>query len=526
MPYRSLVASILWTLLLASAAHAQAPAAGNTLQSSESTAGVPTFRTESRQVIVEAEVWEKNGGKTGKEDRSTDAAGLRGYQKGDLKSLPPPARGLAAADFHVFDNGTEQRINFFREEDFPTIDITKQWDFFPTANGIWGYSTSYAISATEPATATYFLGYVPSRLRPGECHTIQVDAEDRETVWLNRPKYCAPDANNTASKKEARLRSRMEQLLSSDARESAKAHIQASVFWSSGVLALAAETPPSPSATAQPANEFTYIAEVHDSKAPASVHIAVAFNLFPLMWNCPENGGEIHILGVAYRVRSQAAGQFEGAFTCQHWKNPVISQFLRTPLLSVPSRFDTQIDLSPGDYDLRVVVSDGTKFGQSKVPLHVEPLDPQRITISDVTVCDFLRNASWILRDTASVSPFPLNPAPLVSKNVQFFPAIDGRVRPLAPVSLYFEIYKSSLDTDGTAIYYNARVTDLKTGTLVMNTGPISAAKWVVPGNAVIPIGLNLDTKKLLKGSYRFEVQASDSAGRQSERRSTVFSIE
>jgi hypothetical protein len=493
-------------------------------QTDESSSEIPLFHAQSRQVIVEAEVWEKNSQEAGKKKRSAET-GQPGYQKGDVRMLPPPARGLAAADLHVFDNGTAQEINFFREEDFPTVDTTNQWVFYPTVSGTWGESPSDALSGVDPATATYLIGYIPPPLNPGECHTIRVVADSRDVVWLNRSQYCAPDASDTATKNEAKLRSRMEHLLSSEVRESAKVHIQASVFWSSGVLALTGETQKTSTNTEQPTNAFTYVVEVHDSKAPARVHISTSFDLFPFAWNCRENEGkELHVLGAIYDIRGEVAGQFADRYTCRTvWEN--LSQFIPGLLAGVPSRFDTEIELRPGNYEARVVVTDGTKFGQSKFPLRIDPLDPQRIGISDVTVCDFLRDASWILRDAASVSPFPVNPAPLASKNVQFFPATDNRVRHQTPLSLYFEIYKSSLDSGGTALYYDVRVTDVKTGVVVMNTGPMSAAKWVIPGNLVVPIGLNLDIKKLPIGSYELEVQASDAAGRHSEWRGAKFNI-
>jgi hypothetical protein len=492
-------------------------------QTDESTTEIPMFHAQSRQVIVEAEVWEKNNGKNRTGHISGDSKALRGYQQGDSRMFPPPARGLTAAIFHVFDNGTAQAINYFREEDFATVDITNQWVFFPTVSGTWGYSTSHALSGFDPATATYLIGYIPPPLKPGECHTIRVVADNQDVVWLNRPQYCAADASD--AKKEVELRSRMERVLNSEDHQSDKVHIQASVFWASGVLALAGEAQQPTNTTAQPANAFTYVVEVHDSKAPAGVHISTSFNLFPWAWNCREDERkELHILGAIHDMHGQIAGQFADRYTCRIWKS--VSQFIPDGLAAVPSRFDTDLDLRPGDYEVRVVVSDGIKFGQSKFPLHIEPLDPQRIGISDVAVCDFLRDASWILRDAASVSPFPINPAPLVSKDVQFFPATDNRVRHQTPLSFYFEIYKSSLDGDETVLYYNVRVIDLKTEVLVMNTGPMSAAKWVIPGNTVIPIGLNLDIKKLPTGSYELEVQASDAAGRESEWRGAKFNIQ
>ncbi|MGB9254920.1 MAG: hypothetical protein WCC25_08815, partial [Candidatus Korobacteraceae bacterium] len=60
----------------------------------------------------------------------------------------------------------------------------------------------------------------------------------------------------------------------------------------------------------------------------------------------------------------------------------------------------------------------------------------------------------------------------------------------------------------------------------VMNTGPVSTADWFVPGNPVIPIGLKVATEKLHKGSYRLEIQATDSVGRQTEWRQANFTIQ
>ncbi len=95
-----------------------------------------------------------------------------------------------------------------------------------------------------------------------------------------------------------------------------------------------------------------------------------------------------------------------------------------------------------------------------------------------------------------------------------------------APLYLYFEVYQPTSETQATAVFYHLRITNLKTGSLVMNTGPVSAADWIVSGSPVIPIGLKVATEKLHKGSYRLEIQATDSVGRQSDWREAKFSVE
>lgn len=128
-------------------------------------------------------------------------------------------------------------------------------------------------------------------------------------------------------------------------------------------------------------------------------------------------------------------------------------------------------------------------------------------------------------REVASVYPAPIIPTPLVSKGVQFFPSTDNRVPRQAPVSFYFEIYEPLLETQTTAVSFSVKITNLKSNSLAMDTGPLSAAEWVVPGNAVIPIGLKLNIKKLKRGSHRLEIQASNSEGRVSEWRQATFEI-
>ena len=55
--------------------------------------------------------------------------------------------------------------------------------------------------------------------------------------------------------------------------------VQAFTFWSSGVLGLTTKSAAGETVTT-PANDFTYVVEVHDSKAPATVQISVGFD-FP-----------------------------------------------------------------------------------------------------------------------------------------------------------------------------------------------------------------------------------------------------
>jgi len=510
----------------------QAPIANGQSQADKGAGEIPTFYSHARQVLVTVAVWRhaaRNAAWVPKEVLKRYPVVANSF------AMPPVARGLSAKDFHIFDNGAEQKINYLEESDFSWRDVNKQWVFYPHIRGTWGDYISVDLGLAAP-TATYTIGYIPPPSQSGDCHTIRVVAGDNEVV-LNRTRYCNSDEGDTATVEGGKLAAQMETFAKSAKRGPIKVSSRPFVFWSSRVLSLMrdnAET--SVPASASAAANYTYVVEVHDSKVPATVQIATEYELETKQWDypCPRDHPAIYVLGVVYQANGEVAAQFGDSYPCRSDHNSFLIDYgydppvgsLATEWERVPSRFNTQVELHPGDYDVHVVVSDGHRFGQARMPLRVEPLDGQALTISDLAVNGILRDASWLLRNAATVSPAPLVPSPLVSKHAQFIPVPGARLQKKSSLPLYFEIYEPLLADRGAEISFRMKITDLKDGTVVMNAGPTSAAECVIPGNVVIPIALKLDTDKLQSGSYKIEVQASDSAGRTTEWRMAKFEIQ
>ena len=270
--------------------------------------------------------------------------------------------------------------------------------------------------------------------------------------------------------------------------------------------------------------EFKYVVQAHGANVPARIEIATAFSSPKIKREYRKDGWylSLYVLGMVYTGEGELVQQFGDSFdelplvgastcNCEHW--------------AIPRLQLTQIDLSPGEYELRVVVSDGkANFGMARVPLRVEPFGADRLSMSDVALTDIFRDASEMLRDIALNYPAKLVPTPLVSKDLQYFPA-DTRFNSTTPVAAYFEVYEPLLKKQDTAVYFEMKVTDLKSGEVKASTKPMSAAEWVQPGNPVVPIAAELVLAQLDKGSYRLEVRASDSAGRQTEWRRTDFTV-
>ncbi len=523
-----LVASSLSTgQVQAPKATAQAvPAAGDERSQPDTGTGeIPTFYSHARQVLVTASVW--------KHEARTSAWIPNEVYKRDPKAAevfatPPEARGLSANDFRIFDNGAEQKINYLQEADFSGMDVTRTWSYHPDIRGTWGYSFFQADVGLRPPVATYIIGYIPPPSQGGDCHTIRVVAGDND-VLLNRTGYCNTDGGNAATDEGSKLAAQMEKLAKSTSHGSLKVTSRAFVFWSSGVLSLIKDSPGIGVGMASPAHaaNLTYVVVVHDSRAPATVQIATEYELWRKVWDapCPSDNPAIQVLGVVYKANGEVAARFRDSYPCRMPPAYLALGGHGQRGFGIPGRFYTQLDLRPGDYDVHVVVADGQRIGQAQMPLRVNPIDDQAFTISDIALNGILRDASLLLQEAAFVSPAPLLPTPLVSKQLQFIPAPDAKVQKGSSSSLYFEIYEPLLADRSAEVHFRIKITDLKTGSLVVNTEPTSGAQYVIPGNEVIPIALRVDTAKLRSGSYEIAIQASDSTGRESEWRTAKFEI-
>ena len=333
-------------------------------QTPNSTPGIPTFYAHARQVIIEADVWDK-ALKKGEHPWIVDGT-LDTAAKGELRQLPPAARGLTAKDFHVFDHGAEESINYLKEADFPAVNTTNQWYFVPTVVGTWGVFQPYR--SFYPPSAKYLIGYVPRAIQPGGCRNVKVVVNDRITE-PNRSEYCYSPQNDIDKIAGPKLGEKMRDFVSSPARGSFRMSVLAFTFWSSGVLGLTTEGPGGGTAIT-PGHDFTYVVEVHDSKAPATVQISVGFDFPDGIWYLPcRERDAIYVLGIVKKTNGQPAGQFADTYSCLGALKlyPGSQKFSSGAL--VPSRFDTQLNLAPADYTLSVVVSDGHHFGRAQMPL-------------------------------------------------------------------------------------------------------------------------------------------------------------
>jgi len=199
----------------------------------------------------------------------------------------------------------------------------------------------------------------------------------------------------------------------------------------------------------------------------------------------------------------------------------------------VLTRYETQLNLPPGQYNLSFVLSDGTKFGRALIPLTVESYDRKQLAISAVSLCNRVSDASDYSAKNPPKLPgswtakLPGNYLPLVSNDMEFKPTANTRFNKGETLYTYFEVYEPLLvGQSPVTVEIQMRVVDLRTGEVKSDSQPISTTPYVKAGSTVIPIGRGIDISKLPLGSYRLDVHATDSTGKSTAWRLVNFTVE
>lgn len=473
----------------------------------------PSFYVESNQVLVPTYVYDKK-----------------------LIWEPFPKTGgpefdsvldLTAKDFHLFEDDQEQRIQSVTLQlkrhyvlVVDNIDAHNEFAQIETPTGRW---SSAGRLDSEPTAwewdslpdHSYLIAYVPPASAPGSCHRIDVRVDRPNSVVFARSQYCNVKHASFDPLNGTKFSKQMEGYAASGQAGKVNLAVQASVFYKRTDAALV-----------DIALEFPW-----DSLKREWTTNAATGHGSPI--------ATIGTLGLLYKKDGTLAARFSDFGCCSsdrppdsHWRRyRTYTGFYRGPHPSedpfyTPSRYETQIDLPPGEYNLQVVLSDGSKFGRVEAPLVVDSYDGKRLAISSVMLCKRFRDASGIAKEHAK-QDFAPQYLPLVSNGLQFTPAGDTRFKKGDPLFAYFEVYEPLLNgTSATSVQTRLKLIDVRTGAVKVDTGPRSAADRIQPGKSVIPIAEQIAVDKLPKGSYRLEVQATDSGGTRTVWRTANFTVE
>jgi hypothetical protein len=407
--------------------------------------------------------------------------------------------GLGVNDFHLFEDGVEQEIQSVGYEREPLVSVRDNLRFHGewshTPRGKW--STMDLGTGWGPAAAEYFyrLAYVPNKPEEGKCYNIKVKVDRHFAVVYATDQYCYTTNLATDPLDGTKFGKNMETHVNSDKKASIPLSAQAGFFYTNA--------------------------------QSARVDLVLEFP-----WNRLEHRflrtdlvASIGVLGMVYKKDRTLATRFSDFGCCSSGTRWFAS--VQSEAGNMPSRYETQIDLPAGaQYELRVVLSDGTNFGRVVIPVSIDSYDGKQLAISSVVLSNRFRDAKVAAQEAAEVNLAP-DYVPLVSKGLQFTPATQTHFKPSDHLTAYFEIYEPlSTPAPATKVQANVKIIDVQTGQTRFQFAPIEGAPFEKPRSNVIAIAGDLPLAQLPKGDYRVEVQATDSAGRTTPMRNANFTIE
>lgn len=452
--------------------------------------------------------------------------------------LPPDCdalyiRGLSAKDFYLTVDGDEQKIESVTSENTglrvrDSLGIHNEYSMtpsgrwnaadFPVPHYVYSGTVDYGLLARN----RYDISFVPQGASSTGCHKINVTVNRRNSIVAARDEYCASESPSDILNGSS-LGNQLEGELTSA---------------QPGEIPLALET------------------AVFDSdEGKGRVRIALEFppELLHRHWSQDWTlEASIGVLGMIYEKSGPAVVRFSDFGCCTQYSTGFtfgmqglklsnsddIGKQLGVPSASIylslsnreksliPNRYETYLDLPPGDYDLKIVLGDGEKFGRAETHLKVEIPDDTKLALSSVMLCNRYRDAH-VAELEAKAANFAPQYVPMVSKGAEFSPAGKTTFSSSDTLIAYFEIYKPQLASGAeSGVQVHLKIVDAKSGSLVKDFPAVDAATYERSGSDVIPIAREVPVSELAKGQYRLEVQATDAAGRTTPWRESDFSIE
>jgi hypothetical protein len=231
----------------------------------------------------------------------------------------------------------------------------------------------------------------------------------------------------------------------------------------------------------------------------------------------------VNILGIAYKQDGSVAARFSDTMKLDFENKKDMEAFVEHPM-----HYENQFDIASGTYNFKTAFSSGEKsFGKLEMPLVIEPYDTKQFGVSGLALS---REVHRVAEMNLGVEAALLDDrTPLVTKGIQVIPSGTNHFKKGDAIVLYAEMYEPLLlnptPPPALVVAVRMRVLDRKTGEQKFDSGLGSLADSFKPGNAVIPVGLQLPQNALVAGSYRLELNAQDSFGREFKR-STDLDIE
>ena len=408
--------------------------------------------------------------------------------------------GLSATDFHIFEDGREQKIEqLVLNHDFRPLGA------FGGGQGNWiGSARSYSYAYMgrvihPPIWLTYLIGYTKPDSPEGSCHEVELKVERRGSLVFARPEYCNTKDSTTDPLKGTKLGRQMQDDLGSRGKGNRQVSLRALPFFrdnGSVYLDVVLDFPPK-------------VAKLRGDDCASPPQVSLLGAVYAGDRTIAYRFSDVTSVGFDFRGRSLPILAPDEQISC---------------VLRGPSQYRTRLDLLPGDYHLEAVLNDEFKFGRAEASVRVENHDESRLAVSGIALSSEFRQATPA--SDSNVAP-EQSYGPLVSGGLEVIPTANTQFQRSKPFTFFFQIYSPhQAESPSTPVDARVRILDAKTGQVTNQLGPFSTAPFAKPASPIIPVSGGIDISALPKGSYQLEVQASDSSGQVTLWQSAAFSVE
>lgn len=467
--------------------------------------------------------------------------------------------GLTIKDFRLFQDGAEQQIVRMDPGAWWTLvrdNFGWHMQSSDTPRGIWDLTELSTIKRVPVLNREFQrLAYVPNSPKEG-CHRIRVEVDRPNLLVFARNEYCTGQTPSDPLK-ETDLGKELEHKLDSQKRGKIPLALQAASFYLSGPnsrVDVSVQFPWKDLYRKWDTSNWTLYARIAlmgiVRRTDGTIAARFSDLLYPPYWPTFDQGGTKFIAwekgtsklsgGIPHQLSgsSKNLGASDSSYgndtlaltfpTAGEIKPDVTS--IQTALETsdpfwIPTRYKTQLDLSPGEYKLEIVLSDGWNVGLAEVPLTIGPYDRKELALSSVALCERLRDAAVAAREAAAAN-FAPQYVPLGSKGIEFGLAGDTSFGKDSALFAYFEVYEPLTPQDpATSVTLEMRILDSGTGAVKARFAPLDATPYK-DSNGVLRIAQKIPLRELSKGAYRLEVRAQDSAGGTTAWRPADFKVE
>ena len=423
-------------------------------------------------------------------------------------------RDLNSRDFRLFEDGAARQIASVTlvPLDTPLIrdNSGRYREFVGIGGGTWterawedtfrDYIPAGSRVLDWPPLPSYVIAYSPTEGSDGSCHQVVVEVDRPNTLVYSRSEFCNARNSPADPMTGTKIGKQLETALLSNKDGRSNVSVAAIPFF--------------------------------DSDGRSLTRVVVEFPSKSVEDACTTEPDTVGVLGV---VSTKGGEEFERFGDLAYWSvanGSAVGDLI--PLLRSqaypnaqcvfdgPLRYETQLHLRPGEYDLRVELMDGKKFGRAEASFTVDSYDNKRLAISGVALARRFGEAP--VGSQGVPTALPENFAPLVTKGVEVTPTANTDFKKDDPFYFYCQVLVPAV-AGPPSVQAHLQILDLKTGETVKQLQPVDAAPYAVQGSPIVPIGGGVDIKSLPKGSYQLQVRAVDSGGQTTAWHSADFTI-